>query len=102
MITGLVTVFVCDWVVCRNCTGGEEGIVLGGLSDWNYILCEEIGFYLEVHFVNTSQEEIIAICEINLVGQNGKRIDPEIVLLLLTIIIVSVSNQIGAPLLCYS
>ena len=74
----MLTIHICDGdggVLCRNCTGGQEGISLRGHKGWNYVLCEEIGIRVEIRMNNMEIEERnfteFAICELQLFGING-------------------------------
>ena len=69
----MVNVYVCDWILCRNCAGGEEQIKLMGDPDWNYVLCEEIGSYIKIEVANLEQGQTVGFCEIEMFGQNGEK-----------------------------
>ncbi|XP_075262593.1 uncharacterized protein LOC142354226 [Convolutriloba macropyga] len=66
-----ITVYVCDGeYICRNCTGGAEGINLLGNEGWNYVLCEEVGSILKIE-VNLPEDDFdasVSICELSLFG----------------------------------
>ena len=66
-----VTVFVCDWYMCRNCTGGVEQIQLRGSPGWNYVLCEEIGTSLKIEIAPSLF--LVGICEVEAFGVNGRQ-----------------------------
>ncbi|XP_075262784.1 uncharacterized protein LOC142354390 [Convolutriloba macropyga] len=66
-----INLYVCEGeFLCRNCTGGAEGINLLGNEGWNYVLCEEVGSNLKIE-VNLPEDDIhasLTICELSSFG----------------------------------
>ena len=71
-----ISVEVCDlYEQCHECDGREERVEFQGVLGWNYVMCEQVGYYVIISTSVsdlTSDEAKLSICEIAIFGQNGE------------------------------
>ncbi len=65
-------VSVCNFGECGICAGGEEAVVFAGKSGWNYVVCEMVGFSVNVTATNSTA--LFQLCEILLMGSEGEKL----------------------------
>ncbi len=65
-----VNVFICDFIFCRICTGGNRELLLSGKPAWNFVICGEIGKSVKLVF-NATLGTRFAFCEVAPFGIEG-------------------------------
>ena len=65
---------ICNRHFCSKCDGRQEAINLRGTPGWNFVMCEQVGYYVTISTSVsdlTSDEAKLRICEVVIFGQNG-------------------------------